>query len=173
MLGAVAVAATAPEPDDLAVAVDRDAHVARLALDDGRPPDLASARRQADEKRCRQNTGIGGPPGLDVESGDATGVARSCGTDRDRAHVVPLCPVFPLLGRGYAVSAMPGWCVRNWPRWTHCPPTLFFPHEATLVVRPRRSLSGGAALDRPDTGSGGPAEKGACGPAGRAKRAAA
>ena len=100
MLGAVPVAAAAAEPDDLAFGVNGNAHVARLALDDGRPPDFAALRRQADKKRRCQDAGISGPPRLDIESGDAAGIAGACGTDRDRAHAGPLCPVFPPLGRG-------------------------------------------------------------------------
>src|SRR4051794_2733340 len=107
MLGAVPVPTAAAEPDDLALSIDGNADIVRLAPDDGRPPDFAALRRQADKKLRGQDSGISSPPRLDIESGDAAGIAGACGTDRDRAHVGPLCPVFPHLGRGETRGSRP------------------------------------------------------------------
>src|SRR5262249_20147803 len=62
-----AAAAAAAETEDVGVPVDGDAHIARLAVDNRGPAELAPLRRQADEKRRRQNAGIGRAPGLDIE----------------------------------------------------------------------------------------------------------
>src|SRR5436305_5599084 len=92
-------AAAAAETEDMSVLVDRDAHIVRFALDDGRPAKLAPLRRQPDEKRRRQDAGVGRTPGLDIEPRDAARVAWPSAADRYLVHAVALCPVSRALGR--------------------------------------------------------------------------
>src|SRR5207302_3252580 len=86
-----AATAAAAKTEDLAVIIDGDPHVARLALDHCRPAKLAPLRRQPDQEWRRQNAGIGRSPSLDVDSRDALRIARSCRPDRDLLHraIVP------------------------------------------------------------------------------------
>jgi hypothetical protein len=84
--GLAAAPAAAAEAEDAALLADCDPHIARLAFDDRCPADLAPLRRQADQKRRRQNPGISGSPGFDIEPGDAARIARARGSDRDLVH---------------------------------------------------------------------------------------
>src|SRR5207248_880307 len=54
-LGAAPAPAAAAKTENVAIARDRDAHIARLALDHRRPAEFAAGRRKADEKRRRQD----------------------------------------------------------------------------------------------------------------------
>src|ERR1051325_3981658 len=96
-----AAAAAAAETEDMLVLIDRDAHIVRFALDDGGPAELAPLRRQPDQKRRRQNAGIGRAPSLDIEPRDAARVARPSAADRYLVHPVALCPVLHALGRAF------------------------------------------------------------------------
>src|SRR5205814_1371829 len=84
--GRSAAAAAAAETEDMSVLIDRDAHIVRFALNDGRPAKLAPLRRQPDEKRRRQDAGVGRTPGLDIEPRDAARVACPSAADRYLVH---------------------------------------------------------------------------------------
>ena len=162
MLGAVPVPAAAAEPDDLAVGVDGNADIARLALDDGAHP-IRGVAPTGRQETAWSGSGIGSPPGLNIEAGDAAGIAGACGTDRDRAHGGLLCRFSRIWGGVTGRRKAAG----NALRWTPRASALCSPYEASLVVCSRRARSGGAPLDRCVAGAGGQSQEGAGGSAGR------
>ena len=81
----------AAEAENGAGRINRNAHVARLAHDHASPTGLAAVLRQPDQIGCGEHSGIGGPPGLDIEPSDAARIARPRRADRDLFHrrIVP------------------------------------------------------------------------------------